>query len=173
MSDRLVVMNAGRIEQLDSPREMYEHPKTRFVAGFIGTSNLLTLPVKALDGTTAVLDVGADQHLVVPDAVGPGGAVVGGKLDITVRPEKIVVSKAEPDAGHCALRGLITELVYLGTATQYAVTTPVGDLLVFLQNASDSSSVAERGEPVWLSWHPEHSLALASSGTAATEKEQA
>ncbi|HEY3737641.1 MAG TPA: ABC transporter ATP-binding protein [Jatrophihabitans sp.] len=161
MSDRLIVMNAGRIEQLGAPREVYERPCTRFVAGFIGTSNLLKGKVKQLDGTTAILDVGPDQSLIVPDAIASGGTV-GGELDLTVRPEKIIIGKAEPEAGRCVLRGIVTEVVYLGTSTQYAVTTAEGELLVFLQNASDSSDVASRGESVWLSWRPEHSLALAA-----------
>ncbi len=72
MSDRLVVMNAGRIEQLGSPRELYERPRTRFVAGFIGTSNLITGTVRAMDGTTAVLDTGHDETLLAPDAADVG-----------------------------------------------------------------------------------------------------
>ena len=65
MSDRLVVMNAGRIEQLGAPREVYERPRTRFVAGFIGTSNLITGTVARLDGTTATLETSADESIVV------------------------------------------------------------------------------------------------------------
>jgi spermidine/putrescine transport system ATP-binding protein len=163
MSDRLVVMNAGRIEQLGAPRELYERPRTRFVAGFIGTSNLITGNVLRLDGSTAVLDCGTDEMLVVPDAVA-AGAKVGQPLDLTVRPEKIVLSNAVPETGRCAIRGRVTEVVYLGTSTQYVVRTAEGsDLIVFLQNASDSSDIAERGNDVWLSWRPEHSLALAAA----------
>jgi spermidine/putrescine transport system ATP-binding protein len=163
MSDRLVVMNAGRIEQLGAPREVYERPRTRFVAGFIGTSNLMTGVVRRLDGTTAVLESAAGESLVVSDAVG-AGATVGAPLDLTVRPEKIVISAQDPTPGWCALRGRVNEVVYLGTSTQYAVITGDGtELSVFAQNASDSSDIAERGDDVWLSWRPEHSLALASS----------
>jgi spermidine/putrescine transport system ATP-binding protein len=64
LSDRLVVMNAGRVEQMGSPREVYERPRTRFVAGFIGTSNLMTGRVRELNGSTAVLEAGADESLV-------------------------------------------------------------------------------------------------------------
>jgi spermidine/putrescine transport system ATP-binding protein len=171
MSDRLVVMNAGRIEQLGAPREVYERPRTRFVAGFIGTSNLLTGRVKEVDGTTAVLDVGAEQCLIVPDAVACG-ATVGGSLDLTVRPEKIVIRKDAPAPGQCALRGIVTEVVYLGTSTQYAVTTAEGELLVFLQNASDASDIAARGDNVWLSWRADHSLGLAPGGSTSVPDEE-
>jgi spermidine/putrescine transport system ATP-binding protein len=163
MSDRLVVMNAGHIEQLGEPREVYERPRTRFVAGFIGTSNLIAGTVERIDGTTAVLSTGPDELVVAPDAVGLGAAA-GKPLDLTVRPEKIVISVTPPTGERCRVRGRVSEVVYLGTSTQYAVRTADGsDLLVFLQNASDSSDIAERGADVWLSWRPEHSLALADS----------
>ncbi len=122
MSDRLVVMNAGRIEQLGSPREVYERPRTRFVAGFIGTSNLITGTVRSIDGSTAVLDTSADESIVVPDAR-DAGAEVGEPLDITVRPEKILLTAQRPEAGRCAIRGRVMEVVYLGTSTQYAIHT--------------------------------------------------
>jgi spermidine/putrescine transport system ATP-binding protein len=162
MSDRLVVMNAGRIEQLGAPREVYERPRTRFVAGFIGTSNLITGTVKTLDGGTAVLDCGPDERLIVPDATS-AGARTGASLDVTVRPEKIVLSAAVPEDDRCRVRGRVTEVVYLGTSTQYAVRALDGsDLLVFLQNTSDADDIAARNDEVWLSWRPEHSLPLAA-----------
>src|SRR4051794_24184403 len=167
MSDRLVVMNAGQIEQLGAPRDVYERPRTRFVAGFIGTSNLLTGSVERMDGSTAVLSTGPDEQLVAHDAASVG-ATVGQPLDITVRPEKIILSHERPDAGRCAIRGRVREVVYLGTSTQYSVLTSEGsELLVFLQNASDSRDIAERDDNVWLSWRPDHSLALAPSNAPA------
>ncbi|HET6878102.1 MAG TPA: ABC transporter ATP-binding protein [Jatrophihabitans sp.] len=161
LSDRLVVMNAGKIEQLGAPREVYEHPRTRFVAGFIGTSNLITGTVRELDGTTAVLEAGPEETVLVPDAVAVGAAT-GGPLDITIRPEKIRLTPQPPEPGRCGVRGRVSEVVYLGTSTQYAVRTRSGsELLVYVQNASDSSDLARRDEDVWLSWRPEHSLAIA------------
>jgi spermidine/putrescine transport system ATP-binding protein len=166
LSDRLVVMNAGRVEQLGSPREVYERPRTRFVAGFIGTSNLMTGRVRELDGSTAVLEAGPGESLIVPDASSCCSGV-GASLDLTVRPEKIVMSLQAPTPGWCALRGRVDEVVYLGTSTQYAVTTRIGaELSVFVQNASDASDVAQRGAEVWLSWRPDHSLALAPTPAA-------
>jgi spermidine/putrescine transport system ATP-binding protein len=173
MSDRLVVMNAGRIEQLGAPREVYERPRTRFVAGFIGTSNIISGRVASMDGGTAVLETGADETVTVEDAA-HAGAVVGRPLDITVRPEKIVITAQRPDSGRCAIRGKVTEVVYLGTSTQYEVTALDGsELRVFVQNAADSTDIAERGSEVWLSWRPDHSLPLAVEPAAATTEEVA
>jgi len=180
LSDRLAVMNGGQVEQVGRPREVYEHPQTRFVAGFIGTSNLVSRRVREMAGSTAVLASGGDERLVVPDA-DQAQAQVGEVLDLTVRPEKISLSKTRAsDPASCLVHGTVTEVVYLGTATQYAVAVPnaVADstsdtglaadseLLVFCQNAADATDIAERGDSVWLSWRPEHSLALRPSPTA-------
>jgi spermidine/putrescine transport system ATP-binding protein len=166
MSDRLVVMNAGRIEQLGAPREVYERPRTRFVAGFIGTSNLMSGTVRSMDAGTAVLETGPDESVIVPDA-NEVGASAGQPLHVTVRPEKIVLSQARPEGGLCAIKGRVTEVVYLGTSTQYAIRTPTGsDLLVFVQNAADSSDLVSRGQDVWLSWRPEHTLPLTGADEA-------
>ena len=173
MSDRLVVMNAGRIEQLGAPREIYERPRTRFVAGFIGTSNLISGTVARLDGTTATLETGADETIIVYDAE-DAGAIEGRPLEVTVRPEKITVSPDRPDAGRCAIRGRVGEVVYLGTSTQYAVKATDGsELLVFLQNAADSEDIVHRGQDVWLSWRPEHSLPLQRSESEAALEDEA
>jgi spermidine/putrescine ABC transporter ATP-binding subunit len=168
MSDRLVVMNAGRIEQLGAPREVYERPRTRFVAGFIGTSNLIGGAVRAMDGGTAVLQAGADESVIVPDA-DQVGARVGQPLELTVRPEKISLSSERPGDGRCAIRGHVVEVVYLGSSTNYAIRTPQGtELAVYVQNASDASDIASRDDDVWLSWRPEHSLALAESAAVSS-----
>jgi spermidine/putrescine transport system ATP-binding protein len=172
LSDRLVVMNAGRIEQLGSPREVYERPRTRFVAGFIGTSNLITGTVSSMDGATATLETGADETIVVHDAT-DAGAVEGQPLVVTVRPEKITVSAERPDSGRCAIRGRVSEIVYLGTSTQYAIQRADGtELLVFVQNASDSADVVDRNQDVWLSWRPEYSLPLAPSESDTAQLDQ-
>ncbi|WP_163510793.1 ABC transporter ATP-binding protein [Fodinicola acaciae] len=158
MSDRIAVMNTGVVEQLGDPRDIYERPATRFVAGFIGTSNLLSGPVaKVVDGH-AVIEPGDGQRIVVESP----HATVGEQVELTVRPEKVRLSATEPDGDFSRIRGEVTEVVYLGTSTNYAVRTESGaDMTVFLQNGSDASDVAERGDRVWLCWQPRHSYALA------------
>ena len=100
MSDRIAVMNDGAIEHLGTPRDIYEHPRTRFVAGFIGTSNLLTGTATQVDGDRAVIEVSPDERIVVP--VSGAGLAPGSPLELTVRPEKIEIS-ADP-AGRPRLR---------------------------------------------------------------------
>jgi spermidine/putrescine transport system ATP-binding protein len=176
MSDRIAVMNLGVIEQLASPRQIYEHPKTRFVAGFIGTSNLLTGTVAGRDtaGRAVVeLSRGAQGDRIVVPAP---DARPGDEIEITIRPEKITLAPADAvradavaaDAitatGGCALRGTVTEVVYLGTSTNYNVTTSAGaEIVIYSQNSSDTGTGAQRGDSVWLRWAPEHSYAIGST----------
>ncbi|GII80497.1 ABC transporter ATP-binding protein [Sphaerisporangium rufum] len=160
MSDRIAVMNDGRIEQLGPPREVYERPATRFVAGFIGTSNLLAGTVAEVVGDLAVLRAGEDGRVLLPagDHLRPGGPV-----EITVRPEKISIETVEPVPGVSAVRGTVTDASYLGTANSYLVRLPEGtEFTVFEQNVHDSGLTARRGDTVWLSWQPQHSYAIGS-----------
>jgi spermidine/putrescine transport system ATP-binding protein len=159
MSDRIAVMNDGSIEHLGTPREIYEHPRTRFVAGFIGTSNLLTGTVTRLDGDHAIIQISQDERIIVP--VQDRAVSEGSRLELTVRPEKIDLTTAGPSGEGCALRGTVTEVVYLGTSTNFSVTTSAGaDVVVFQQNSASAGNMAARGDSVWLSWNPQHSYPI-------------
>jgi spermidine/putrescine transport system ATP-binding protein len=159
MSDRIAVMNDGSIEHLGTPREIYEHPRTRFVAGFIGTSNLLTGTVTRLDGDHAIIRISQDEQIIVP--VQDRAVSEGSRLELTVRPEKIDLTTERPAGEGCALRGTVTEVVYLGTSTNFSVTTPAGaDVVVFQQNSASAGNVAARGDSVWLSWNPQYSYPI-------------
>ncbi|WP_017598606.1 ABC transporter ATP-binding protein [Nocardiopsis lucentensis] len=160
MSDRIAVMNHGRVEQLGTPAEIYERPATRFVADFIGTSNLLTGVVwDRSGGEPWRVEVGDGATALAAEL--PDTAEAGGEVHLTVRPEKVHIGVAEPEGAVSRVPGTVTETVYLGSATHYQV--DIGSdqqVTVFQQNASGSGLVAERGERVWLSWLPEHSYAL-------------
>jgi spermidine/putrescine transport system ATP-binding protein len=159
MSDRIAVMNDGAIEHLGTPREIYEHPKTRFVAGFIGTSNLLSGTVARVESGQAVIDVGPEERIIVP--VRDPVPAPGSQLELTVRPEKIQLSTTRPADRGCVLRGEVTEVVYLGTSTNFSVSTTTGaDIVVFQQNSAAAGEAADRGDHVWLSWQPEHSYPI-------------
>ncbi|MEV4093613.1 ABC transporter ATP-binding protein [Streptosporangium saharense] len=159
MSDRIAVMNDGLVEQLAAPREIYERPATAFVAGFIGTSNLLDGTVEEATGGRAVLRAGYEGRILVEG----GTHAVGDHVAVTVRPEKITISAEEPEGDVSAVRGTVSEVVYLGLYNSYAVRLADGaEITVFQQNALDSTSTAERGEAVWLSWQPRHSYVIGS-----------
>jgi spermidine/putrescine transport system ATP-binding protein len=164
MSDRLVVMNAGRIEQLGSPRELYEHPATRFVSNFIGTSNILTGRLERRGDTWALGGLGPDERVLVADV---GDAQSGQEVELAVRPEKMVLRSEQdpPPSGQCALRARVTEVVYLGTSTQYRTVTDAGQAVaVYRQNASTTPGVdVLTGQVGWLEWLPEHTYVLGAS----------
>jgi spermidine/putrescine transport system ATP-binding protein len=161
MSDRLVVMSAGRIEQLGSPRELYEHPATRFVANFIGTSNVLTGRLERRGDAWALAGLGPDERVLVAD---PGQAGPGQEVELAVRPEKILLRTEQdpPPPDRCALRVDVTEVVYLGTSTQYRAATAAGQTVaVYRQNASANPGAdVLAGQVGWLEWSPEHSYVL-------------
>ncbi|MHB1613381.1 MAG: ABC transporter ATP-binding protein [Actinomycetes bacterium] len=170
MSDRIAVMNLGRVEQLGAPREIYEHPATTFVAGFIGTSNIIRANVERVVGGHAVMATGPDEQVLVPTRfpVSPSEPVA-----FTVRPEKITLSTVPGDGDAARLRGRVREIVYLGTSTNYLVTTSNGaEVAVFLQNSGSAEDAAAVGQEVWLSWRPVHSLMLADSPSAVDEAQQ-
>lgn len=140
MSDRIAVFNLGRIEQVGSPAEIYEHPSTTFVAGFVGTSNLLS-------GDTA-------------------RSVIGRAGTFTIRPEKIHL--VEPDAAigpdEGSATGRISNVVYLGSDTRYHVALDAGaEVMVTEQNSEASSmeALAAQGRAVRLIWKRHHVLSLA------------
>jgi spermidine/putrescine transport system ATP-binding protein len=106
-----------------------------------------------------VIEVSPSERIIVP----MGGVAVtpGTRLELTVRPEKIELATVPPLPGDCAVRGTVNEVVYLGTSTNFAVTTTTGaDIIVFQQNSASARDVAARGDSVWLSWQPEHSYPM-------------
>jgi spermidine/putrescine transport system ATP-binding protein len=161
MSDRIAVMNAGVIEQLGTPREIYERPSTRFVAGFIGTSNIVEGQCERAENGLALLSYSQQDRVVVPC----GSAVrAGDKIEVSVRPEKIDLHRGVPPVsatGGSVLSGTVNEVVYHGTSTNYTVTTAAGaDFTVFDQNASNADDLADRGDRVYLTWAPQHSYLI-------------
>jgi spermidine/putrescine transport system ATP-binding protein len=162
MSDRLAVMRDGKIEQLGPPRELYEQPATRFVAGFIGTSNILHGTIEAVTKDGAVIRTGADELAVVPLRA---SAVAGQPIAATVRPEKMLMTIDRPPAG-CALRARVREVIYLGTSTNYSVDTGLGDLVVYQLNAGEDLITPDRGAEVWVGWAPQHAYQLLDADPA-------
>ncbi len=141
MSDRIAVFNHGRIEQVGSPALVYERPATAFVAGFVGTSNLIS-------GEVAV-------------------AIAGEAGTFTIRPEKIRLGEPADvtAADEASALGRITEVVYLGADTRYLVALDAGQsLVVTQQNLATSSmeALATQGRAVRLIWKRQHTLPVAA-----------
>jgi putative spermidine/putrescine transport system ATP-binding protein len=162
MSDRIAVFNAGRIEQVASPMELYERPSTSFVAGFVGTSNLI-------EGDVAE-------------------RLLGERGMFSVRPEKILLRHVDEPAPSvaagelCEAKGTVREVVYLGSSTHSVVDLDAGGHLTVLQQNLESSidhALAHRGEDVVLTWQRAHVVTLGgqaaapSTTTGAPSKEKA
>ena len=156
MADTIAVMNAGRIEQLGAPAELYERPATAFVAGFLGASNLLP---GTIEGPNAIrLD---DGTLVRAGVDGRSGPVAAG-----VRPEKITIGAG---GGANELAGTVAETAYIGVATQVVVRTAVGTVQVFTQNMDAGGRVPGPGTTVVLSWSPESTFVVDRDSTSEEE----
>ena len=156
MSDRIAVMNRGRVEQVGGPREIYERPASPFVADFIGSLNALDLRVDELVGGYAVMRLGEGDRIVVP----VDKPSVGGTLRVAVRPERVQVNGV-PAEGGSQLHGTIAEVVYLGMYTQLHVDTEAGRMLSH-RLASEPADPHDPGTRVVLSWEPEHTSVLAT-----------
>ena len=158
MSDRIAVMNGGHVEQIGTPREIYERPHTSFVADFIGSLNALDLRIDELVGVNAVMRLGEAERLVVP--VGPGHRA-GESVRVAVRPERVQIEPVGSPLlnGGSRLEGTIAEIVFLGMYTQFHVDTQAGRL-VSHRLADESLRGLEGGSRVALSWDVEQASLL-------------
>jgi len=162
MSDRIAVMNEGRVEQTGNPREIYERPRTAFVADFIGSLNALDLRIDELVGENAVMRLAENERVVVP--VGAGHRT-GESLRAAVRPERVQIVPAGTPVldGGSRLEGTIAEVVFLGMYTQFHVDTRAGRL-VSHRLADEALAPLEAGSRVALSWEPEQASLLGVPG---------
>jgi spermidine/putrescine transport system ATP-binding protein len=148
MADRIAIMNAGRIEQLGAPTDLYERPDTAFVASFLGISNLL--PGTVTGPGSVRLDNGTDVR--VPESILNGR---DGKVAVGVRPEKIRLGHGEENR----LTGRLLETAYVGVATQYVLETQAGNVSVYVQNSEPGA--AEQA-PSEISWSPDSTFVVDS-----------
>ncbi len=164
MSDRIAVMNGGVVEQLATPKELYQRPASAFVAGFIGTSNLIELRVDRRDGDLLTMDLGEGQRILAI-ASDDGGA---DRATITVRPEWIKLSTGEVGDRATHVGGTVVDVVYLGSVTQLIVLLPTGErLTVHRLNDEVGAEDPRPGQQVTLHWAAEHSYVVGSEAGAA------
>jgi spermidine/putrescine transport system ATP-binding protein len=163
MSDRIAVMNEGVVEQVAEPRELYEHPATPFVAGFIGTSNLLSLKVDERTGGTIAMRLDGGQRMLAPD---PG--TTASPVQITVRPEKVKLANGNVPDDCSLISGKVEDIVYLGSMTELIVRLATGEQLTVHQlNDEDDQAEAQVGDDVTLQWRLEHSYVIGSRPVSA------
>ena len=158
MADTVAVMNAGRIEQLGAPAELYEFPATAFVANFLGQSNLLAGEASGTSGGD-VLVAAHGGRFSVP---APRSRVDRGPVFLGVRPEKLhlVDSPTQVPAGHQHIGGVVTDASYVGVSTQYLVRTAWGSELSAFAANSGAGRQLPVGAPVVAYWDPRNAFLL-------------
>ncbi|MCW2851690.1 MAG: transporter ATP-binding protein [Nocardioides sp.] len=171
MADTVAVMNAGVIEQMGAPAELYENPRSTFVANFLGQSNLIsgTVVSRSADVTTV------DMHGIQVSVPAGRTHVDGDRGWVGIRPEKVLIGEegAELDApGNTIPGGVISDVSFVGVSTQYLVRMPWGqEVQVFSQNTG-RTRMFRTGERVELSWRPEYAFLLdqAQDATAGSQR---
>ena len=153
MADTIAVMNQGKIEQMGSPAELYESPKTAFVANFLGQSNLIKGKVNSRSGTNASVKIhGIDIEVPIARMASHGDRVL-----IGVRPEKLNINA---NSKNSIGNGTVTDASFVGVSTQYLVKTSWNEeLVVFEQNDAGAPDI-KVGDTVSISWEPAHTFAL-------------
>ncbi|MCC6313818.1 MAG: ABC transporter ATP-binding protein [Thermomicrobiales bacterium] len=153
MSDRIAVMRDGRVQQLGTPAEMYERPRNRFVADFIGQTNFLAVEVADLDGEWAIGRAAGGQRVRVRRA---DGTMRGELATLAVRPEKVMLradAPERPDWNH--LEGVLEEAIYLGAHSQYVLRLPADErIIVHRQNRAVGEEEPRLGETTVVVFDP-------------------
>ncbi len=158
MADTIAVLNKGKVEQMGAPIELYENPRTAFVAGFLGQTNLLSVNVISRDDDVVKVDFHGVQ-LAMPAA---RLAATGTAVEAGVRPEKLqIADQGDAPDGMNTIDGTIIDASFIGVSTQYLVRSLADaeeELTVFSQNSA--KELHRVGDQVSLYWHPEHTFGL-------------
>ena len=149
MSDRLAVMNEGLVLQVGEPSEIYNFPKERFIAEFIGDSNFLEADIMSVDGQAATIKLNSGSEFEVPAA---GNMSAGSHVTIAVRPEQATLSSSSAGA---ALTGTVRDIIYLGTHTNYVIEVSDGtEFTAHIQNLRGLEMRFEIGSSVGIALDP-------------------
>ena len=155
MSDRIAVMNEGRVQQVADPATLYELPKNRLVANFIGQTNVFSGTVESVNAERVTLRTRAGTIIEAVTMEG-GGVEAGAEAHATVRPEKVRFG----GAGDNVVSVRIRQVVYLGVSTQYIAELPEGGTLVLYQQNVQDSVGPKVGEEVAVTWDAQNCLVL-------------
>jgi putative spermidine/putrescine transport system ATP-binding protein len=149
MSDRIAIMNRGRIEQVAPPEDLYEHPASEFVASFMGEMNLVDAAVSATNGDTLTVAIAHDWKVVVKAAAAPFEA--GAHVRLALRPECIRVTRGVREAGLTWVDAIVAKRSYLGECDKYHLLVGGVTLIARRQASRDTPRLAE-GERVSAGW---------------------
>jgi spermidine/putrescine transport system ATP-binding protein len=174
MSDRLAVMRSGKIEQLGAPEDVYENPATEFVAGFLGSANMLEGELDAGSNGVATVALRDGGSVRLPSSRVPSD--LQGTVKVGVRPEKLTITRGDGDAasgGMNQLSGRVTMSTYIGVSHQYKIESIGGTIMTaYVQNLGHDEA-PRQGETVTVSWKPEHTFAVAPQEGLIMEEEDA
>jgi spermidine/putrescine transport system ATP-binding protein len=157
MADTVAVMNLGKIEQMGDPISVYEHPKTAFVANFLGQANLLKGDIVGQENDHLIIEVHGVKFSL-PKSEAP---VQSGRIVIGVRPEKITV--VDPGVTTLPKNQVVATVIdssFIGVSTQYLVESPWGQPMIAFEQNRDPTDVARPGDPVLMGWEPRHTFGL-------------
>ena len=170
MSDRIAVINGGVLEQLDTPDQIYKYPKTKFVADFIGESNLFDGMLETAADNAAKITTAAGEVRILHDSVDPGQAGVnslapGRQVTVCVRPEVMKYSKTSVEG--FGLSGVIKNMIFVGS--QYRILIVMDNGYEVKVNRVKPDKDVEEGERVYLYWDLEDAIGISETGAAEEE----
>ena len=161
MSDRIAVMSEGRIEQIGSPREIYDAPATGFVAGFIGAANLLPAVVRDVDGTAVTVELAGGHRVTVP--AGSGAAAAGSTVRVMLRPERLRLSESAPP-DRASLPVTLEQSVFRGPLVRHTLRAADGTVIVAHAAAGPCLPAFRPGLALWVSWDADAARVLPPAG---------
>jgi spermidine/putrescine transport system ATP-binding protein len=157
MSDRIVVMKDGVVEQLGTPDEIYEKPVSKFVADFIGETNILEGTIKELLEDEAVLKLNDDEEIRISDS----GLGIGEEISVAIRPERIKLKKS-PETGDVWIKGKLKDRIYTGAVLKTLVELSGGKIITVSESAGASYDFNLNSSEVFLTWTLEQSVVMRS-----------
>ncbi|MFD0693584.1 ABC transporter ATP-binding protein [Paenibacillus sp. GCM10027628] len=157
LSDRIAVMKGGKIVQIGSPNAIYEKPSNTFVAGFIGHSNFLRGTVREMNGDRMLLSIDQGGNMTIPAPASDTAIQPGQTIIVSIRPERIRLSKADTD--DTGVKGTIKFITYVGSLSTYLIDVNGQEMKVQLQNDT-GASVFSQGDEVCLNWNADNQILL-------------
>jgi spermidine/putrescine transport system ATP-binding protein len=157
MSDRICVMNNGLIEQLGTPDEIYERPKTKFVADFIGETNIFEGSVTEVEDNTITVDLGHDQSVTLENRC----LKAGDPVCFAIRPERLKL-KNTPETGDSYLKARLKERIYVGSSQKTILTLPSGKEITINESAGENYSFPQNVEEAFVTWNTGNAVVIYS-----------